>query len=202
MAFDDIGYMLFVQVLGMTEYPGQPFTGIIARDLILFFLVPTIFIIFIVYILLGRLAVQARKIRLLLGLGIYLFILAGGYYRVFALLAGPYFIVLIFVLGILYFIPTHFRVQGGGMPGRAAGRHHDEGEERALSGLPNRILVLLDMDQALDPAERKLLKQKLEDLEERRDRILAQGPAEREARIRLDDIQEQIQAIERRLGKR
>lgn len=205
MAFDDIGYMLFVQVLGMTEYPGQPFTGIIVRDLILFFLVPTIFIIFVVYILLGRLAVEAKKIRLLLGLGIYLFILAGGYYRAFALLAGPYFVVLIFVLGILYFIPTHFRVQrGGGMPGHAAGgRHYEsEDEERATSQFPRWVLSALNADQELDPYKRKKLKEKLEDLEGRREKILSYGPPERESKIRLDDIQLQIQAIERRLAKR
>ena len=122
MVVEDIGYMIFAQFLGMTQYPGAPFTGNIARDLILFLLVPTIFIIFVVYILLGRLAVQAKKMRLLLGLGIYLFILASGYYSAFALLAGPYFIFLIFILGLVYFIPAHFRVRARGMPGGAAGR--------------------------------------------------------------------------------
>lgn len=121
MPIEDIGYLIFAQFLGMTEYPGAPFTGQIARDLILFLLVPSIFIIMIVFVLLGRIAVQQRQIRMLLGVGIYLFILASGYYRTFALLAGPYFIVLIFVLGLIYFIPSHFRVRGGGMPGRSAG---------------------------------------------------------------------------------
>ena len=41
--------------------PAARKAGNIARDLILFLLVPTIFIIFIVYILLGRLAVKAVK---------------------------------------------------------------------------------------------------------------------------------------------
>ncbi len=121
MAFEDIGYLLFAQFLGMTEYPGDPFTGNIARDLILFLIVPTIFIIFVVYILLGRLAVQQKQIRLLLGIGVYLFILAGGYYRTFALLAGPYFIFLIFILGLIYFIPSHFRVRSRAMPGGSVG---------------------------------------------------------------------------------
>src|SRR3989344_2608533 len=122
MALEDIGYLIFSSFLGMTEYPGAPFTGNIARDLILFLLVPSIFIIMIVFVLVGRLAVQQKKIRLLLGVGIYMFILAGGYYRAFALIAGPYFIFLIFVLGLIYFIPAHFRVRGGGMPGRSTGR--------------------------------------------------------------------------------
>lgn len=121
MPIDDIGYLIFAQLLGMTEYPGAPFTGQIARDLILFLLVPSIFIIMIVFVLLGRIAVHQRQIRILLGVGIYLFILASGYYRTFALLAGPYFVVLIFVLGLIYFIPSHFRVRGSGMPGRSAG---------------------------------------------------------------------------------
>ncbi len=114
---DDIGRTLFVELLGMRNYPGAPFTGNVINDLIMFLIIPTIFIIFVVFILLGRLAVAQRGIRILLGIGIYLFIIAGGYYNTFALLAGPYFIFLIFILGLLYFIPSHFRVRGGGMPG-------------------------------------------------------------------------------------
>ena len=118
---DDIGRTLFVELLGMRNYPGSPFSGNIINDLIMFLIIPTIFIIFVVFILLGRLAVQAKGIRILLGVGIYLFIIAGGYYGTFALAAGPYFIFLIFILGLLYFIPSHFRVSGGGMPGRGGG---------------------------------------------------------------------------------
>lgn len=199
MAFDDIGYMLFVQVLGMTEYPGQPFTGIIVRDLILFLLVPTIFIIFVVYILLGRLAVQARKIRLLLGLGIYLFILAGGYYRVFALLAGPYFIVLIFILGVLYFIPTHFRVQGGGMPGRSVGGHGYSEEAFASmsrSQLEEARVRTTSMIRNLDNEIREARKQTGD---EREDARLSDLRMERvRLKARLDDIDEQLQIVSSR----
>ncbi len=128
---EDIGRTLFTELLGMRNYPGSPFSGSIINDLIMFLIIPTIFIIFVVYILLGRLAVQARGIRILLGIGIYLFIVAGGYYSVFATLSGPYFIFLIFILGLLYFIPSHFRVRGGGgMPGGGATL---EGAETSLA---------------------------------------------------------------------
>lgn len=128
---DDIGRTLFVELLGMRNYPGAPFTGNVINDLIMFLIIPTIFIIFVVFILLGRLAVTQKGIRLMLGVGIYLFIIAGGYYNTFALAAGPYFIFLIFILGLLYFIPSHFRVRGGGMPGGAGATL--EGTESSLA---------------------------------------------------------------------
>src|SRR3989338_2255042 len=112
MALEDIGQLIFVQLLQMTDYPGSPFTGDIARDLIMFLLVPSVFIILVVYMMVGRVLPPGgiyNKLRILLGITTYLFIIAGGYYRVFALLAGPYFIFLVFILGILFFILEHFR---------------------------------------------------------------------------------------------
>lgn len=123
MPLDDIGYLIFVEILKITEYPGPPFTGDIIRDLVMFLLIPSVFIILFVYMLLGRMFLpQQSKLRLLLGVSIYLFIWAGGYFRTFALLAGPYFIFLIFVLGLIYFIPAHLGVrQEGGVGGGVAG---------------------------------------------------------------------------------
>ena len=115
MALEDIGQLIFVQLLQMTDYPGSPFTGDIARDLIMFLLVPSVFIILVVYMMVGRVLPPGgiyNKLRILLGITTYLFIIAGGYYRVFALLAGPYFIFLVFILGILFFILEHFRRRG------------------------------------------------------------------------------------------
>ncbi len=109
----DIGYLLFVEILGMTQYPGQPFTGNIYRDLVLFLVVPTIFIILVVYSMTGRIVAQSR-LRLLLALGAYMFIVAGGYYSTFALISGPYFIFLIFIMGIVYYFAEHFSKGGGG----------------------------------------------------------------------------------------
>ncbi|MBI2233140.1 MAG: hypothetical protein HYU56_04420 [Candidatus Aenigmarchaeota archaeon] len=125
MAFEDIGQLIFVQLLQMTDYPGSPFTGDIARDLIMFLLVPSVFIILVVYMMVGRvLPPDARynKLRVLLGATTYLFIIAGGYYRTFALLAGPYFIFLIFVLGILFFFIEHFGRRGHELRSSYGGR--------------------------------------------------------------------------------
>ena len=140
-SINDIGRTLFVELLGMRNYPGSPFTGNIINDLIMFLIIPTIFIIFVVFILLGRLAVAQRGIRILLGIGIYLFIIAGGYYNTFALAAGPYFIFLIFILGLLYFIPSHFRVRGGGMPGGAGAAVAGTGPDQIVQDL-SRIKAL------------------------------------------------------------
>ena len=124
---DDIGQTLFRDVLQMRDYPGGSFSGrTITENLIMFFLVPTVFIILVVYMMVGRiLPGEYTKLRLLLGVTSYLFIVAGGYYGVFALLAGPYFIFLIFIMGLLYFLLGHFR--GGEGPGGTryggGGRH-------------------------------------------------------------------------------
>ncbi len=116
----DIGETLFVNLLGMTQYPGDPFTGNIYRDLIMFLIVPTIFIIMILYIMSGRI-IPDKKFRVMLGVGAYLFIIAGGYYSFFALLAGPYFIFLIFILGVLGYLAGHFKRGGAG--GRYSEKH-------------------------------------------------------------------------------
>ncbi len=143
----DIGRTLFGELLGMRNYPGSPFSGNIINDLIMFLIIPTIFIIFVVFILLGRLAVAQRGIRILIGIGIYLFIVAGGYYSTFALLAGPYFIFLIFILGLLYFIPSHFRVRGGGgMPGGAGASL--EGAETSLAKQLVTKQIMLNQQEA------------------------------------------------------
>lgn len=111
----DIGFLIFSELLGMAEYPGMPFTGNIIKDLIMFLLIPTIFIILILYMMLGRLLHhEQKKLRALVAVGAYLFIIAGGYYRAFAYLAGPYFLFLIFIMGLLFFILEHF---GGGPKG-------------------------------------------------------------------------------------
>ena len=156
MAVDDIGYLIFVQIFGMTEYPGAPFTGDILRDVVLFVLIPSVFIILFVYMLLGRLFLPSQsKLRLLLGVSIYLFIWAGGYYRTFALLAGPYFIFLIFILGLVYFIPAHFGIrQEGGVAGGGVGGRGEKGY------VPE-----------LNPAERRRLQNELKRIDERLDRL-------------------------------
>lgn len=118
---EDIGYLLFKEVLGMADYPAGPFSGVILKDLVMFFLIPSIFIILVIYMMLGRLFYPAtqRGLRLLVGIGAYLFIVFGGYFGVFAELAGPYFIILIFIMGLLYMFLELFRVK----PVPAAGGH-------------------------------------------------------------------------------
>ena len=111
MVSADIGYLLFVEILGMTAYPGHPFTGNIIQDLVLFFFIPSVFIIFIVYILTARMMKENPKLRLLLGITFYLFIVFSPYhlYSMFAYLAGPYFLFMLLILGVLYFFIGHFK---------------------------------------------------------------------------------------------
>src|SRR3989344_8505976 len=140
----DIGQTLFVELLGMTQYPGQPFTGNIYRDIIMFLIVPTIFIIMVLYIMSGR-VIPDKKFRVMLGVGAYLFVIAGGYYSTFALLAGPYFIVLIFIVGLLWFLVGHLtgrtpHAAGAPAGGGAYSRHSDEEFEVGNSKKLRRLL--------------------------------------------------------------
>jgi hypothetical protein len=140
----DVGYILFVQLLGMTQYPGSPFTGNIYRDLIMFLVVPTIFIIMVLYVMTGRI-IPDRKMRIMLGVGAFLFIIASGYYSVFALLAGPYFIFLIFILGILKYLLDHFRSHdrgSSGAPTFSSSGSYSEGSSKFKSGLFRRPKML------------------------------------------------------------
>ena len=129
----DIGVTLFVNLLGMTMYPGSPFTGNVYRDIIMFLIVPTIFIIMVLYIMSGRI-IPDKKLRIMLGVGAYLFIVAGGYYSFFALLAGPYFIFLIFILGVLGYLLGHFRRGGqGGAYSRGGGGGYSKSHGRGMT---------------------------------------------------------------------
>ena len=115
MAELDIGRILFVEILKMTEYPGGIFSNhTIMENLVLYFLVPTVFIIIFLYVTVGRFFPH-QKIRLVLSITIYLFIIVSGFYAGFAYFAGPYVIFLIVIGGIL-FLYSHFgmKQQGGG----------------------------------------------------------------------------------------
>lgn len=190
MALEDIGYMIFAEFLGMAQYPGDPFTGNIYRDLIMFLLVPTIFIIMILYIMSGRI-IPDKKFRIMLGVGAYLFIIAGGYYSFFALLAGPYFIFLIFILGVLGYLMRHFRPSGGGYSGGGGGFSRGEpGREaskvRAGFNTEQRADIKEDIEDLEDDIK-KLEKEKRK-LEDRRTDELASGSVDRRAVATLEDL--------------
>lgn len=153
--FDDIGSLLFRDILQMNEYPGAPFTGNIGNDLIMFLLVPSVFIILVVYMLLGRLFWHTGgqgKLRVLVGITIYLFIIAGGYYSAFARLAGPYFLVLIFIYGLLYFFFGHFSIREGGGYSAGGGGYSRGGGS----------LVGANMANANDIGKLKMMKDRIE----------------------------------------
>lgn len=133
MPLEELASTIFIEVLGMTQYPGAPFTGNVIRDIIMFLFIPSVFIILFIYSILGRLfsgaAGTQQKLRLLVGIAIYLFIVTGGYYSTFAYFAGPYFVFLIFILGLIYFIPGHFgfRHEATGHYPESVGRKHAKG---------------------------------------------------------------------------
>ncbi len=122
-AQQDIGELLFKDILKMSQYPGAPFTGNIVNDLVMFFFIPTVFIILIIYTLAGRMTDNA-KIDLLLSVTFYIFIVFGGYFGMFALLAGPYFLFMLIFMGLFMFFLGHFglrRAGGGRAPSLPSG---------------------------------------------------------------------------------
>src|SRR3989304_9862690 len=148
----DIGQFIFVDILQMTLYPGSPFTGDTGRDVIMFLLVPSVFIILVIYMMLGRLLHTAyTRLRLLVGITTYLFIIAGGYYQVFALIAGQYFVFLIFILGLLFLFLEHFKRGGPAAAGapKAGGTYPTEAESVAKGKIKNPLGV-----PTLNPRER------------------------------------------------
>lgn len=107
MAFESIGEILFVGILQMDP---TVLTGNIINDLVMFFFLPTVIILIVVYIVSGHLLGRGSKLSFLLAVALYLFIIFGGFYPFFAGLAKSYFIFLIFILGALLFLGMHFRV--------------------------------------------------------------------------------------------
>jgi len=157
----DIGYTLFVEILRMSQYPGAPFTGDIVRDIVMFFFIPTVFIILFVFMLLGTMFPRGWPLRALTGIAIWLFIVFGGYYGVFAAIAGPYFFILIFILGGLFFLRGHIgvRVEGGAVPGIGGGHAHGpQGSENRARKLSEAYRELENMKK--DIAELKALNEK------------------------------------------
>lgn len=120
----DIGEILFREILGMSSYPGSPFTGNIFQDLILFFFVPTVFLIIFVYVASAIvIAPENSKLRLLMGIAIYAFIIASRYFEGFAIFASQFYFIFVIFLGIIYFLGRHFRRPGGGRMAYEGGGH-------------------------------------------------------------------------------
>ena len=123
----DIGYLIFRDILQVSEYPGSPFSGVIINDLVLYLFIPSVFIILVVHNLTSRFF-KSEKIKLLMSISFYLFIVFSGYYKLFMLLAGPYLIFLLIFVGLFLFFIGHFKLSkkqeekifGHSMPGSSS----------------------------------------------------------------------------------
>jgi hypothetical protein len=166
---EEIGTLIFSQLLRMSEYPGSPFTGDVFRDIIMFLIVPTTFIIIVIYTMTGKVLGDNVRLRVLLGVASYLFIVAGGYYATFALIAGPYFLFLIFIMGLLYYLVEHFtgskirEAQGGGGFIESGGHRNDYPTGKGMK-------YLLGIPE-LNPVQVKYLNNQLKDVSNRIQRI-------------------------------
>jgi len=103
----DAGRILFVDILRVASYPGAPFSGIILNDVVLYFLLPTVLIMVFIYTLMDAMF-DNKKIRLLMSVSAYLFIVFGGFFSIFVNTAELYFFFML-VIGAIWFILRHFR---------------------------------------------------------------------------------------------
>jgi hypothetical protein len=163
-ALDDIGTLIFVEILQIHQYPGDPFTGNIIRDLIMHLFLPSVLIIMFIYAILGFINLGHTKLKLLMGIAMYLFVVAGGYFSFFALLSDFYFIFLIFIVGAIYFLPSHFgrgREGPHSMPGSAVAESHAQ----AATSLLNAIRVQCGVVEATKSGpDQRLLPTELREL--------------------------------------
>ncbi len=155
MALEDIGQLLFVDILKMSQYPGSPFTGNIFNDLVMFFFIPTVFIILVVYMMVARvLPAQYIGLRFLLGIAAYMFIIVGGYYSLFAYLAGPYFLFLILFMGLLFYFTRHFQKTGPGLAGSTTkGGVNETGADSRVTELINAEIEAEELDKQIKEAK-------------------------------------------------
>ncbi len=108
MAFD-IGVFLFSELLKCPWCISQ-MTGNIMEDLVMLFLLPVLIMILFVYVLITDMKILQDKkvVKFLFGVGAVLFIVFGGFYEILAMITKTYFIIMIFLLGIFYFVVGHF----------------------------------------------------------------------------------------------
>jgi len=121
MATLDIGTILFVEILGIAQYPGSPFTGNIIQDIVLYFFVPSVLLILVIYMATIIVVPGQARLRLLFGIAAYAFVIAGRYFAIFALSAASYML-LVILFAILLFVFRHFRSSDDGGPRSGGGR--------------------------------------------------------------------------------
>ncbi|MFH1631347.1 MAG: hypothetical protein ABIA21_03990 [Candidatus Aenigmatarchaeota archaeon] len=162
---EDIGHLIFVQILRVADYPGAPFTGNIISDLVLYLFLPLVFTILIIYMLLARMFPEGYKgIKLLMGIAIFLFAVFSGYFGIIIYITGPYFTFLLFGVGILTFLGMHFRPAGGGGEYRTKGHPKWSGGDQSppLGGGGSQVIPISTGKRAKRLAE---LKKELHSLE-------------------------------------
>lgn len=206
-AQQDIGELLFRSILKISQYPGSPFTGNPINDLVMFFLIPTIFLFLFLWIILERFHFSP-KLKLLFGLAMYLFVIFSGYFAFFALLVGPYLFIMIFIIGALFFIGWHFRRPAGGGPYREGGHGGKGGAALHESGITNPYIGMSWIE--LGRSEQRI-KRDLRDLEnqlgkhrKRVDDLYSKGqaarvgedPTEAQLEVKITQKREELRMIE------
>jgi hypothetical protein len=123
----DILSVFFKNALQMPQYPKEPFTGGALYDIGIFFILPTVFIILVIYWLLSAVVrpgniVERAPVRLLIGFAVYAYAVASGFYAIFALIGGTYPFLLIVGLGVSYYFIPHL---GIGRPAATLKEEHN-----------------------------------------------------------------------------
>lgn len=183
----DIAQLIFMDFLQMSEYATMS-TGNIMHDLIMLLFLPTILIIFVVYQSVGA-VIKNRGLRLLVGIGLYMFIIVEGFYQMFAYFAKAYFLFLLFIVGLLFFLPRHFSAE-------------DKTKKDEGGGLLRRHLPSLSLNEQ-DKLRRREndLKDDLEKAEEQYNKVLERDKSDKsiaKAQERVNEIREELREVRRK----
>lgn len=187
--------MLFVDILQIHEYPGSPFTGNIMVDLVQFFLIPTILLLIFVHVVLENIPIVSNmdsRLKLFFAIAVCLYIIVTGLFRIFALLAGPYFILVVFIIGFLYFIGAHFEKKTTPSKGSQAGQQSTS----FLSALDTKNEIIEELNN-----EKKFLENEIERLEKAiktTDMQIKQVPS-KDALVVLRKMMEELRELKHRL---
>jgi len=200
----DVMEYLFVEILKWPGYVSYV-TGNPIEDLVMLFFIPSALIIIFVWVVLNGLGIlqDNKKMQLLFGIILFLFIVFSGYFGVFASLAKSYLIFIIFVYGILYFVFAHFRGRKG--PEKSGKTYTfpaaTVNQEAAIRRLPRNIQTILGVPE-LDLRERRALEKELELLNKRIEDLekdIEKSSKADKALIQLDELRAQRDAIELKL---
>jgi hypothetical protein len=159
-------------------------TGNFADDFIFIIFLPSIFLIAFIYFVSHVVLKGHRGISILLGIGMYVYIIFAGWYSVMVSIARFYFPFII-IFGVIAFLFGHFRFGGKGGGGQQRGgfsslvsAFRGTPREREIKDTLKQINAALsslknDLNKATDPMEKLAISQRISRLKSQKEQYEA-----------------------------